>query len=154
MEVQHLLVALRSDAREIARSHPKELERLRASSGKGDDPVSAVAAYDYQAFQELLNRDMAPAGGTVDDAALAGFRELIDRYMDTNAPDDAAFKDYVRTVAVYLAFIARLPLHPPGMRFAGDKEIVLVEGTWRCPGKREFVRDPMSLCRYCVCRSD
>jgi uncharacterized protein (UPF0305 family) len=154
MDVQHLLEAMRSDAREIARSHPDELEQLRASSSKGDDPASAVAAYDYQAFEELLNPDQAPAGGTVDDVALAGFRELIDRYMDANAPGKPAFKDYIRTVSVYLAFIARLPLHPPGMRFVGGKEIALVEGTWRCPGKREFAGDPLSLCRYCVCRSD
>lgn len=154
MDVQNLLEALRSDAREIARSHPDELARLRASSGKGDDPASAVAAYDYHAFKELLNPGQAPAGGTVDDVALAGFRELIDRYMDENVPGNAAFKDYVRTVSVYLVFIARLPLHPPGMRFAGDSEIALVDGTWRCPGKREFAGDPASLCRYCVCRGD
>ncbi len=69
-------------------------------------------------------------------------------------PGNAGFKDYVRTVSVYLVFIARMPLHPPGMRFAGGKEIALVEGIWRCPGKREFVGDPASLCKYCVCRSD
>jgi uncharacterized protein (UPF0305 family) len=153
MDVRQLLEALKSDAREIARSHPGDLERLRASPGKGDYPASAVAAYDYWAFNELLNNDQSH-DGTVDDAVLAGFRELIDRYMDANAPGNAAFKDYVRTVSVYLVFIARLPLHPSGMKFAGGKEIALVEGTWRCPGKKEFARDPLSLCRYCICRGD
>jgi hypothetical protein len=153
MDVRHLLEALRSDTREIARSHPDDLEQLRASSDKGNDPASAVAAYDYQAFEELLNPD-PPAAGAVDDVTLTGFRALIDRYMDENAPGNPAFKDYIRTVSVHLTFIARLPLHPPGMRFAEGKEIVLAEGTWRCPGKREFAKDPASLCRYCVCRGD
>jgi hypothetical protein len=154
MDRQQLLETLKADAREIFRTHPDELEQLRASSGKGDDPTSAVAFYDYQAFNALLDLDQAPPGGPVDDAALAGFREQIDRYMDANAPGSEAFKDYIRTVAVYLAFIARMPLHPPGMRFTGGKEIALVDGAWRCPGKREYAGDPASLCRYCVCRSD
>jgi uncharacterized protein (UPF0305 family) len=154
MDRQHLLEALKIDAREIARSHPDELARLRAASCKSDDPASAVAAYDYQAFTDLLDRDHTPCCGAVDDAVLADFRCRIDRYMEANAPGDEAFKDYVRTVSVYLAFVARMPLHPPGMRFAGGKEIARVEGAWRCPGKREYAGDPASLCRYCVCRSD
>jgi len=153
MDRRHLLEALKRDAREIYRSRPDELARLEASSGKSDSPASLVAAYDYKAFTELLGRAQV-SGGEVDDAVLADFRRLIDRYMDVHAPGSEAFKDYVRTVSVYLAFVARRPLHPPGLRLAGDKEIALVDGAWRCPGKRKYAGDPGSLCRYCVCRSD
>lgn len=154
MDRQHLLETLQANARDIARSQPGELERLQASPGKGDDPASLVAAYDYQAFEELLGRDSVSCGGEVDDAALADFRRRVDQYMDAHAPGSEAFKDYVRTVSVYLAFVVRRPLHPPGLRLAPGKVIALVDGVWRCPGKREHAGDPTSLCRYCVCRSD
>jgi len=154
MDRQLLLETLQSDARDIARSRPGELERLQASPGKGDDTASLVAAYDYQSFRELIARDPASCGGEVDDAALADFRRRVDQYMDEHAPGSEAFKDYVRTVSIYLAFIARRPLHPPGLRLAGGKAIALVDGVWRCPGKREYAGDPESLCRYCVCRVD
>jgi uncharacterized protein (UPF0305 family) len=152
MDAQDLLEALKDDARRIARSYPSGLETLRVKAGAGDDAASAVAAYDLQAFDDLLALDHAPRGGAVDEAALADFRERIDRYMSAHMPGNEGFKDYVRTVSVYLALIVRKPLHPPGMRFSGGKEIALVGGIWRCPGKKEYAGDPVSLCKYCVCK--
>jgi hypothetical protein len=151
MDTQDLLEALKDDARHIARSYPSGLERLRATADTGDDAASAVAAYDCQAFDELLALDRAPPG-VVDEADLADFRERIERYMSVQMPGNESFKNYISTVSAYLAFIARKPLHPPGMRFSGRKEIALVGGTWRCPGKKAYARDPGALCKYCVCR--
>jgi len=153
MYTQDLLEALKDDARRIARSHPSELERHRTTAGTGVDAASAVAAYDWQAFNELLAIDRAPEDGVIEEDALADFRERIDRYMSAHLPGNEGFRDYVRTVSVYLAFIARRPLHPPGMKFSGGKEIALVEGIWRCPGKNAYAGEPASLCRYCVCKS-
>ena len=152
MDTQDLLEALKDDARHIALSCHSELERLSTMAGAGDNAASAVAAYDCRAFDELLALDRAPPGGAVEEAALADFRERVDRYMSAQMPGNEGFKNYIRTVAVYLAFIARKPLHPPGMRFSGGKEIALVGGIWRCPGKKEYVGDPASLCKYCVCK--
>lgn len=151
MNTQDLLEALKDDARHIALSYPSELERLRTTAGTGVDAASAVAAYDWQAFDELLALDHAPQS-VVEEAALADFQERIDSYMSAHVPGNESFKDYIRTVSIYLAFIARRPLHPPGMRFSGGKEIALIGGIWRCPGKKDYVGDPASLCKYCVCK--
>jgi uncharacterized protein (UPF0305 family) len=152
MDTQDLLETLKDDARTIARSYPSELRRLRATAGTGVDPASAVAAYDCQAFDELLALDRSPRDGVVEAADLADFRERIDRYMSAHVPGNEGFKDYIGTISVYLVFIARRPLHPPGMKFSGGKEIVLAGGIWRCPGKKKYIGDPESLCKYCVCK--
>jgi uncharacterized protein (UPF0305 family) len=151
MDTQDLLEVLKDDARHIARSCPSELERLRAVAGTDDAAVSAVAAYDCLAFDELLALDRA-SPASVDEAHLADFRERIERYMSVQMPGNESFKNYISTVSVYLAFIAHRPLHPPGTRFSGGKVIALVGGIWRCPGKKEYAGDPAALCMYCVCR--
>ncbi len=152
MDTQDLLEILKAEARQIACSHRSDLERLRAAAGGGEGVASAVAAYDYRAFTLLLDAGRAEPVLPVNEADLAAFRRRVDRYMDAHAQGNEGFKAYIGVVSAYLAFVARMPLHPPGMRFSGDRTIVFAGGAWLCPGKSEYIRDPASPCKYCVCR--
>ncbi|MGA9140354.1 MAG: DUF2115 family protein [Methanocella sp.] len=103
---------------------------------------------------ELLSAGDIGPGIPVDESRLADFRERIDRYMDDHGPGDQEFKAYVRIVSTYLAFVVRRPLHPPGMVISGDRAIEVRDGQWHCPGKKAYITEPGSLCKYCVCLGD
>lgn len=155
MDAGQLLKALQRDAIHIAATSPAIFERLdKVCEGPDNNPSTSVAVYDYAVFRELLAASATASGTSVDEVRLADFRELIDRYMDTYAPGNEGLKTYVRTVSTYLAFIARRPLHPPGMKFSGGRSIESRGGYWHCPGKKEQITAPGSLCKYCVCRGD
>jgi hypothetical protein len=155
MDVAELLESLRREAKEIARSRPDALElKNEVLAGTANGPAQSIALYNNAVFKELLaGGDIGP-GIPVDESRLADFQARIDRYMHDYGPGDQDFKAYVRIVSTYLAFIVRRPLHPPGMVIYNGKAIKISDGHWRCPGKKAHVREPGSLCKYCVCLGD
>jgi hypothetical protein len=155
MDVAELLESLRREAKEIARSRPDALElKNEVLAGTANGPDQSIALYNNAVFKELLAGGDIRPGIPVDESRLADFRVRIDRYMDDYGPGDQDFKAYVRTVSTYLAFIVRRPLHPPGMMISGGRAIEIRDGHWRCPAKKAHVREPGSLCKYCVCLGD
>ena len=74
----------------------------------------------------------------------------IDRYMEENAPDQPDLARYVRMVSIYLAFIAKKPLHPPGMVLSDGRSIASKHGNYYCPLKKKQLHERLSLCQYCV----
>jgi hypothetical protein len=155
MDVAELLESLRREAKEIARSRPDALElKNEVLAGTANGPAQSIALYNNAVFKELLaGGDIGP-GIPVDESRLADFQARIDRYMHDYGPGDQDFKTYARIVSTYLAFIVRRPLHPPGMVIYNGKAIKISDGHWRCPGKKAHVREPWSLCKYCVCLGD
>jgi uncharacterized protein (UPF0305 family) len=61
-------------------------------------------------------------------------------------PKDKKNKKYIY---VYLTFIARKPLHPENM-FYTEGKVLYRNGKVVCPLKKQELKKPGSLCRYCV----
>lgn len=155
MDTAELLKLLQYEAKQIVTGNREALVHLEEiSAGAANNLPVTMARYNFAVFKELQTAEGICPGVPVDGSRLADFRMRIDRYMDDYGPDEQGFKAYVRTVATYLAFIAQRPLHPPGMVITGDRTIELRDGHWRCPAKKEQVRVPGSLCKYCVCLGD
>lgn len=73
--------------------------------------------------------------------------------MDENAPGQRDLKEYIRIISTYLTFIAKEPLHPPGMFVNEKQKIFKRDNIYYCPGKSTHILEEMSLCKYCVCRA-
>ena len=86
----------------------------------------------------------------IDSDVLLEFSTCIDRYMDENAPDQIDLKKYVRMVSLYLTFIVKKPLHPPGMIFSDGEKIIRRDNYFYCPVKNKQLNQELSLCKYCV----
>jgi uncharacterized protein (UPF0305 family) len=72
--------------------------------------------------------------------------------MDEYAPNQRDLKEYTRIISTYLTFIAKEPLHPPGMYVNENQTIFENNGIYYCPAKNKHILEEMSLCKYCVCR--
>jgi uncharacterized protein (UPF0305 family) len=80
------------------------------------------------------------------------FVNSINRYMDTYAPDQTDFKDYIRILSLYKTFIAKLPLHPPEMQIPGGGKVYKKGKNYFCTAKQQHIHDEDSLCRFCTAK--
>lgn len=127
--------------------------RERPQPGKGLRYIAnMVAGYNLKTLQEIKSRDCVDVVEEVDLDLLHEFTDLIDKYLDESAPGQEDLKSYVRMISIYLTFIAKKPLHPPGMTFAGGQRIVEKDGMCYCPVRHKQTLGKLSLCKYCVSR--
>ena len=123
----------------------------------GSDDNNSISAlmtkYNYDNFVEILNSNGVNPDFEIDDGELGDFRYRIDTYLSTYAPDDADLRLYIKNISTYLAFIAKRPLHPPGLKFSRSAGVFIKDNVFYCSGKRMFIKDDLSLCKYCVCNS-
>ena len=72
-------------------------------------------------------------------------------YFDRYAGGDNETKRFTENISLYLALIAKKPLHP----YSEDKsdDVYLLDGSYYCKGRVKYIHDEKSLCRYCVCKN-
>lgn len=114
---------------------------------------SVMTRYNYSNFTEILCGKSVDLDFEVDEKKLEDFRHRIDNYLDLYAPGDEDLKKYVKGISTYLAFIARRPLHPPGIRFSSEATVFEKNGLYYCSGRRTFAKEDLSLCKYCICKA-
>jgi len=109
-----------------------------------------VADYNLKTFLEIKSREYIDVIEQVDVDIFNEFTRRIDKYLDKHAPGQDDLKRYIQIVSAYLTFIARKPLHPPGMIFEDGHKIVVKDNKFYCPEKNKHKHGVMSLCKYCV----
>lgn len=87
----------------------------------------------------------------IKDSIIDNFLKDIRFYFDTYVPGDDQARLLSENICIYLAFIAKKPLHP----FTNDKkdEIYYFNGNYYCKGRISHIREERSLCRYCICKN-
>jgi uncharacterized protein (UPF0305 family) len=146
--------ALFLELKREAESIPQALIPKTPEHGVDAGNVSQVMSdYDLEIFREILRKDRVEADHRIDRKTLDDFTSKIDRYMDEQAPGQDQLKRYICIISTYLVFIAKRPLHSPGLAFFGDSKIVKKNDTYYCPAKSVYIKDKDSLCKYCVCKS-
>lgn len=125
-------------------SAPQPDKRLRYLTNR-------VAEYNRQTLQEIKSRDSVDVIADIDLEAFNEFALLLNQYLTDNAPGQENLQRYVRLTATYLTFIARKPLHPPGLFFADGQQLTAYGNTFYCPVKNnKQVPGMPSLCQYCA----
>ena len=121
-------------------------------NGKKDSLNQAMSRYNLENFNKILNSSCNGLDEEVDEKKLKDLQNRIDHYFSLYAPDDGDFKEFIQAISIYLTFIAKEPLHPPGIVFSNSERVYKEEGVYYCTGKRIFIKDKLSLCKYCVCK--
>jgi uncharacterized protein (UPF0305 family) len=125
-----------------------KLSETRKLQAEHPQPLRLLSIYNYETFLEL--RRLSPGGEPmpVNEKKLREMEAELDRYLAEHMPGEDDYKRFIRIVSVYLTFIARKPLHPPGM-FNGAGPAVHRDGKAVCPLRAEEITKPGSLCRFC-----
>jgi uncharacterized protein (UPF0305 family) len=151
------LLLLKKDAANISSEYltritEKETEDTQSPYGSLQYNIQCLARYNRKNFFELKERACTDLSEEIDIEKLEDFTFRISKYMDEYAPDQRYLKEYTRIISTYLTFIAKEPLHPPGMYVNEDQTIFENDGVYYCPAKSKHILEEMSLCKYCVCR--
>ena len=152
MKASTLLSIVKADLETLSSYRSLIEEKLQAVPEPGSIG-SIMTRYNYDNFIEILNKEHIREDFEIDDEKLNDFRHRIDNYLDLYAPGDVDLKKYIKGISTYLAFIVRRPLHPPGLKFSNGERIFEKDGSFYCSGKRVFIKEDLSLCKYCICRS-
>ena len=73
----------------------------------------------------------------VDEKKLEDFKKSIDHYFNLYAPGNEDFKELIKIISIYLTFIVKKPLHPPGIIFSNGTTVYQNGDSYYCTG-REF----------------
>ena len=76
----------------------------------------------------------------------------MDFYFATYAGGDEETREFTKYISLYLALIAKRPLHPVGDSPAKD-QVFLENGEYKCKTRIMSIKEENSLCRYCVCKN-
>ncbi len=133
------------------KDYPIEYLKNKVTDDRYKDPlVKKLAKYNSEAYDEIYSIEIKD-DFDIKDSAINKMKGDINYYFDTYAGGDVENREFTKYLSLYLAFIAKKPLHP----FSEDKkdEVYEFNGSYYCKGRIKYINDKRSLCRYCVCQS-
>lgn len=116
-----------------------------------DEVQETMSSYNAENFRRLTETHFSGEDEEIDTKELTALEESIDHYFGLYAPDNIEFREFIKIVSVYLTFIEKRPLHPPGIIFSGGDTVYENKGIYYCTGKKQFKNEDHSLCNFCVC---
>jgi uncharacterized protein (UPF0305 family) len=145
MKTSKLLLKLKKDA--------ELYKEIVKAPDKSDNSINSIMSrYNYENFQEIFTSSINREDEDVDDFMVEDLKIRIDNYFSLYAPEDEAFKEFIKIISTYLVFVAKKPLHPSGTVFEDGSKVYKGKDSYICTGKRKFMTEELSLCRYCICR--
>ena len=151
MKASGLFLIIKNDMEKLS-AYKSKIEQKILDDKDSNSISSIMTRYNYDNFIEILGSNSIEPDFEVNDDRLKDFQHRIDSYLNTYVPDDADLQTYIKGISTYLAFIAKKPLHPPGLEFDNGARIIKKDSFYYCSGKRQFLKDDLSLCKYCVCK--
>jgi len=120
--------------------------------GENNSIHNTMSKYNLENFNQIINSSYEGSDDEVDENELDDFKMCIDNYFDLYAPDNKEFREFIKIISIYLTFIAKKPLHPPGILFSNGATVYQSEDSYHCTGKSDFIKENNSLCKYCICK--
>lgn len=122
------------------------------SKNKIDDQLQRkMSVYNEENFKRLTETSFTMDDEEIDTHRLENLEHAIDHYFELYVPENEGFREFIKTISIYLTFIEKKPLHPPGIVFSGGETVYENGGIYYCSGKKYFIKEDYSLCNYCVC---
>lgn len=147
MRASELLEIIRNELKD----YPIEYLRNKATDDRyRDSLVKKLAKYNSEAYDEIYFTDIE-SDFEIKDGIINKFKGDIDYYFKTYAGGDIETREFTKYISLYLALIAKRPLHP----FSENKkdEVYILDDSYYCKGRIKYLNDKNSLCRYCVCQN-
>lgn len=124
----------------------------RFLGGENNSVHNKMSEYNLENFNQIVNSSFEGSDEEVDEKKLNDFKGSIDHYFKLYSSEDEQFKEFIKIISIYLTFIAKKPLHPPGIIFSNGATVYQNGNSFYCTGKKVFIKDNPSLCKYCICK--
>ncbi len=137
-----------------------DLEALKQEYAVYQSEEATISATDFATLNKKFNLETLISlkenegnffAEPINERYLMKFRDAINAFMDTHAPGDEEFKDYIRQLNCYRTFILKIPMHPVGMSLDKGK-VINKGGQYYCTAKKFYINQENSLCRFCVAK--
>lgn len=137
--------------KEELKDYPIDYLKNKVTDDRYKDPlVKKLAKYNSQAYDEIysleINEDF-----DIKDEVIKKMKSDINYYFDMYAGGDIETREFTKYISLYLALIAKKPLHP----YSHDKkdDVYELDNSYYCKVRMKAIHDKRSLCRYCVCQN-
>ena len=121
MKASKLLKIIRKELKD----YPIEYLRNKVTDDRYRDPlVKKLAKYNSEAYDEIYSLEIK---------------------------DDFDAREFTKYLSLYLALIAKKPLHPYSEN--RNDEVYEENGSYYCKTRIKAINDKRSLCKYCVCKN-
>lgn len=147
MKASKLLKLIRKDLE----NYPIDYLRNKVTDPRYRDPLTKkLAKYNSGVYDEIYATEITD-DFEIKDKVIKNIRSDIGFYFERYADGDSESKRFTENISLYLALIAKKPLHP----FSEDKndDVYYFEGDYFCKARMKSIHDERSLCRYCVCQN-
>lgn len=131
--------------------YPIDYLRNKVTDERYRDPLTKkLAKYNTSAYDDIY-RTVILDDYEINDKIIKNIQSDIGFYFDRYAPGDVETREFTKYISLYLALIAKKPLHP----YSEDKkdDVYYFNGDYYCKGRIKYIHDKKSLCRYCVCKN-
>ena len=143
---------LHEEIKENLKDYPIEYLKNKATNDRYKDPLTKkLAKYNSETWDEIFALNIAE-DYEIKDSAIENLKKDIDYYFDTYAGGDEETREFTKYICLYLAFMAKRPLHPVGDNPVKD-QVFLENGEYKCKTRIMSIKDKNSLCRYCICKN-
>jgi len=122
----------------------------RFPEGENNSIHYKMSEYNFESFNQIVKSSFNWVDEEVDENKLNDFKENIDHYFELYAPEDVQFREFIKMISIFLTFIVKKPLHPPGIIFSNGATVYQSGDLFYCTGKKVFKKDNLSLCNFCV----
>lgn len=115
-----------------------------------DSLTKKLAKYNSGVYDDIYATEITD-DFEINDSVIKNMRADIGFYFDRYSAGDDENKRFTENISLYLALIAKRPLHP----YSEDKkdDVYFFDGDYYCKGRMKYIHDERSLCRYCVCKT-
>lgn len=147
MKASKLLKLIRKDLE----NYPIDYLRNKVTDPRYRDPLTKkLAKYNSGVYDEIYATEITD-DFEIKDKVIKNIRSDIGFYFERYADGDSESKRFTENISLYLALIAKKPLHP----FSEDKndDVYYFDGDYFCKARMKSIHDERSLCRYCVCQN-
>lgn len=143
---------LLKEIRENLKDYPIEYLKNKITDVRYQDPLTkSLAKYNSSVYDEIYEKELVE-DFKINDGVIQKIKWDINFYFDKYAPSDIETKEFTKYISLYLALIAKKPLHPYGNNPKED-EVYFKNNCYYCKGRIKFIKDNRSLCKYCVCKN-
>lgn len=147
MKASKLLKLIQKDLK----NYPIDYLRNKVTDPRYRDPLTKkLAKYNSGVYDEIYATEISD-DFEISDKVIKNIRSDIGFYFERYADGYSQTKRFTENISLYLALIAKKPLHP----FSEDKsdDVYYLDGDYFCRARMKSIHDERSLCRYCVCRN-
>ena len=147
MKASKLLKIIRKNLKD----YPIDYLKNKAVDDRYKDPLTKkLAKYNSSVYDDIYETDILDDFEIKDDI-IKNIQSDIGFYFDRYAPGDTETREFTKYISLYLALIAKKPLHPFGE--SNKDDIYFFNGDYYCKGRAKYIHDERSLCRYCICKN-